>query len=268
MPFGGLLTVGLIGAGGSIFGGLLGKSAADKASEAQVKQQQFAIAEQRRQFDVTQQKAQPFISAGQTSIGELMKGVGNGTFGTVQQAPQYNGAPFTAPTLEEAQKTPGYQFTAQQGNKGILAGAAATGGAISGGTLKALDTFNTGLADSTYNDVFARAFQTHQSGLADYQAKLAGYGAQLQGTQQAENELLAPAQIGAGSTANLATTGQQSAATIGGLMQGIGTAQAGGIVGGTNALTSGINNATNSATQALLLSKLLGPGGTGKGTPG
>lgn len=45
---------------------------------------------------------------------------------------------------------PGYQFNQQQGQQQTLAGAASMGMGLSGNTLTALDQFNTGLADSYY----------------------------------------------------------------------------------------------------------------------
>jgi hypothetical protein len=55
----------------------------------------------------------------------------------------------SATTLAALQATPGYQFTQQQGETGIL-NAASAGGGVSGNTLAALDQYNTGLASGTY----------------------------------------------------------------------------------------------------------------------
>lgn len=247
MPFGGLLTVGLIGAGSSIFSGLLGKSAANKAADQQTQAQQNAIAEQQREFNIAQGNSAPFVSAGQSSIAQLMEALKSGKFGvgSTGNIP----TDFKAPTLEEAQNTPGYQFAAQQGSKGVLQGAAAAGGAISGGTLKALDSFNSGLANSTYGDVFNRA-------LSGYQASLAGYGTKLAGQQQEFNQLFAPAQLGAGAASSINATGSTAATNIAQLMAGIGTSQAGGTLGGANSIAGGINGATNGILQAVTLGNL------------
>jgi hypothetical protein len=43
----------------------MGSSAAKKAEKAQTAAAQASLAEQRRQFDVTQQNLQPWLSAGQ-----------------------------------------------------------------------------------------------------------------------------------------------------------------------------------------------------------
>src|SRR5579862_3058487 len=176
MPFGGLLTVGLLGAGSSLFSGILGSNAAQDAAGQQVSAENHALNFQNQIWNQEQANIAPWLSSGQTSIAALMKALGNGSFGAGSNPT------FTAPTLAEAQQTPGYQFAAQQGSKGILEGAAAAGGAISGGTLKALDQFNTGLADTTYNDVFSRSLSTYQANLAKQ--------------SQEFGQMLAPAQLG------------------------------------------------------------------------
>ncbi|MEQ6654667.1 hypothetical protein ODX32_10845, partial [Salmonella enterica subsp. enterica serovar Typhimurium] len=63
---------------------------------------------------------------------------------------------FTAPTAEQARATPGYQFTFNQGMQGINSSAAAKGLGVSGANIRGAADYATGLADSTYNDVFSR----------------------------------------------------------------------------------------------------------------
>lgn len=249
MPFGGLLTVGLIGAGGSIFSGIMGSSAAKTAAQQQADSAQQALDFQKQIWQTEQQNQAPFLQAGQTSIGMLMQGLQNGTFG-----PGSNPS-FSAPTLEEARSTPGYQFTAQQGSKGILQGAAAAGGAISGGTLKALDQYNTGLADTTYNDVFNRSLATYSTG--------------LQKQAQEYQQLYNPAALGEGSVQALNNSGTATANNVGNLMTQIGNAQASGTVGSANAISSGVTGGVNNFLQMLMLGKYLGTPGApaGGGTP-
>lgn len=236
MPFGGLLTAGLIGAGGSIFSGLFGASAAKKAAQQQVAQQEKALAFQQQEYADQKANQAPFLQAGQYSIGQLMSGLKNGTFGP-DSIPA-----FKAPTLAEAQATPGYEFTRQQGEQGIERGAAAAGGAFTGGTLKALASFNSGLADSTYNDVFTRAMQA--------------YNAQLTGQNQAFGQLASTAGIGEGAAVNLGAAGAQAAQTVGNTLTNIGSAQAAGTIGSASALTGAINGATNAATAPFYLNYL------------
>jgi hypothetical protein len=249
MPFGGLLTAGLIGAGGSIISGLFGASAATKAARAQVAEQEKALAFQQSVYADQKANQAPFVQAGQFSIGKIAEGLQNGTFGPGSIAA------FKAPTLEEARATPGYAFTAEQGDLGIQRGSAAAGGAITGGTLKALDQFNTGLADATYNNVFARA--------------LAGYNTQLQSQAQSFGQLATTAGIGENAANNVNTNGTQASATIGNTLGNIGNDTAAGIVGSTNSIIGAVNGATSALTTPFYLNYLKssqgGSNGSGSG---
>ena len=264
--------MGLIAGGGSLISGLLGSKASKTAATQQTTADQQALDFQKEIFQQQQTNQQPFLNAGQQSIGQLMTAIQNGQFGpgSLPAVPNAPSTPFTAPTLDEAQQTPGYQFTAQQGSKGVLQGAAAAGGAISGGTLKALDQYNTNLANTTYGDVFNRALSTYNAGLSGYASQLAGYQT-AQGAQQQEyNQLYNPAALGEGSVAAINNTGSAVSQNVGNLMTQVGNAQAAGTVGSTNAFTAGISGATSSAMLPFLMQALkkpaaTAPAGTGPG---
>lgn len=85
---------------------------------------------------------QPFIAAGQSAQGEL-----NGLLNIDGNTAAGTAASTTA--LNNYLTSAGYDFTSQQGNRAITANASVNGLLDSGGTLKALDQYNTGLA-STY----------------------------------------------------------------------------------------------------------------------
>lgn len=246
MPFRGLLTVGLIGAGSSLFSGIFGANKAKQAADQQVAQQQKALDFQKGVYGDTKANQQPFVQAGQASISQLMEAIKNGTYGPGSIATP---AAFKAPTLEEARNSPGYQFTKEQGELGITRGAAAAGGAFTGGTLKALAGFDTGLADSTYGNVFNRAMQGYNASLADYQSK-------LQGQAQSFNQLSSIAGLGENAAANAGNNGAQASSTIGNTLGNIGNAQAAGTVGAANALTAGLGGAANAATTPFYLQYL------------
>ncbi len=246
MPFGGALTVGLIGAGSSLFSGLFGASQAQKAAQAQTKQEQAALDFQKAVYGDTVANQRPFVDAGQFALARLEGGFSDGTFGAGSIKPPPT---FTAPTLEDARNTPGYQFTQQQGEQGILRGSAAAGGAFSGGTLKSLSRFDTGLADSTYNDVFGRALQ-------GYGTAMQGYQAQLAAQNQAFNQTSAVAGLGENAAANVGNAGAQASTTIGNTLGSIGNSQSAGIIGSTNAITGGIQGAVNGATVPFYLQQL------------
>ncbi len=218
-------TAAIIGGIGSVASGAISSHAAGSAANKEV-----AAAQQ------AEQQIQPWANPGTQSIGQLMQGFQNGTLGP-GSIPA-----FTAPTADQAAATPGYQFTQQQGERGVLAGSSAMGGSLGGGTLKALDQYNTGLANSTYNDVFNRS--------------LAGYNAQLAGQQQGFNQLF-----------NVSGQGLGAATNVGNLMTQAGNAQAAGTIGQANAWNSAISGITGNAQQGLLLNGALGGVNSGVNFP-
>ncbi len=255
---------GIVSGAGSLLGGLFGAGASKSAASQQAAAAQQAIALQNKIFDTQQANQKPYQDAGATSIQQLMSDLKSGKF-NIGAAPTAPGAPtpFAAPTAEEAAATPGYQFTQQQGEQAINRGQAAAGGAFTGGTLKALDQFNSGLANSTYNDVFNRNLNTYQTNLnatmGNYQQQLQGYGAQLQGTGQAFQQEFAPAQLGENAAASINNTGSQVANNLGNLITSEGNTNAAGTIGAANSLIGGATGLTNSLGSAISLAGLLKP---------
>jgi hypothetical protein len=265
----GALLGGALGATGSVVSGVLGSSAAETAASEQAQQEQNAIQLQQQIFGQQQQNIEPFLAGGQQNLSTLMSQFQNGTFGAgslppVPTAPGPFTTTFTPPTLAQAEQAPGYQFQAQQGEKGVLEAAAAGGGAISGGTLNAAGQYQQNLAQTDYNNVFNQALSTYGTALQGYQANLAGYGQQLAGyqtqagaQQQAFGQELAPITLGENAASSLNNTSTQAAQNLTQLLTSLGATQAAGTVGSTNAITGAISNATGNASQALLLSQLL-----------
>lgn len=85
----------------------------------------------------------PFMTAnqGMTPTGQPTGGPPNAS--TVSQ-------PSTGTMLQTLRDTPGYQFQKQEGLDATANKASSMGMALSGNTLRALDSYSTGLADSTY----------------------------------------------------------------------------------------------------------------------
>ena len=213
------LVLGGLAAGGSLGSAALQSHAAGKAAD-----QQAAAAAQAQKY--LEQINQPYLDLGQLGVSQLMKGLGGGQYG-LGSIPQ-----FQAPTLEQARNSPGYRFEQQQGIDAIQRSAAARGGLGSGSTLKALQSFGTGLADTTYGDVFNRAMQ--------------GYQANLQAQGQMFGQDFGVAGLGQNTATNLGHS-------ISDLITGAGNARAAGTVGSANAWSSGINGATSGIMNALLL---------------
>lgn len=253
MPFGGLLLGGILGAGTSIFTGVNASNAQKTAAQQQQTWDQNGINQIQSTLGQQTQNQSPYTGAGSSSISMLMQALQSGKFGvgSTGTAPT-----FTAPTLADAQNAPGYQFAQQQGDKGILAAQAASGGAITGGTSKALEGYNENLAQTNYSNVYNQALQ-------GYQANLAGYQTNLAAQQQQFQQLLAPSQLGENATSSLNSNLTQGTLSIADLMSSIGTAQAGGTLGSTQALNQGIGGAVNSLSP--IIPAAFGPGSGGGG---
>lgn len=86
--------------------------------------------------------------------------------------------PFSGLSASEFQQSPGFQFALQQAMNAVQHSAAARGTLLTGGTLKALQGYATGLANQDYQNAFQRALQTHQTQYNDlYNLANLGLGA-------------------------------------------------------------------------------------------
>ncbi len=70
-------------------------------------------------------------------------------------------ADFQAPTLQQAQNEPGFQFALEQGLKAMENSKAYQGTYRSGGTIKGLNDYARNAANQNYNDVFRRSGETY-----------------------------------------------------------------------------------------------------------
>lgn len=253
MPFGGLLTLGIIGAGTSLASGFLGSRSANQAAQAQEQSTRYAadlsrlsskeaLELQRWIFEQQQQNQQPWLEAGQGALLQLRDLLAPG--GELRQGFTWDPKDF--------QGDPGYQFRVGEGEKAIQRSAAARGGALGGATLKALARFGQDYASNEYDRAFGRAFntfQTNQGNTFNRLSALAGTG------QQAVNQLNSDAgTYGANAGSNILGTGT----TLANLATQGGNARASGYVGAGNAWQQALGGAGNTA-QSLYLMNMLRP---------
>jgi hypothetical protein len=232
----GLAIAGGIGAAGSIGGSLIGAHATSSAASKQETAEEQALQFQEQEYADQKANQSPYIGAGQSALSDLMAAISSGKYGPGAIAP------FTAPTAADAQATPGYQFTQNQGEQGIERGAAAAGGAFTGGTLKSLASFDSGLADSTYQQTYGNALNTYQANLA--------------AMNQGFNQLSSIAGLGENAAANAGNTGAQASSTIGNTLSSIGSTEASGTLGVANSITGGINGVTGALSTPFYLNYL------------
>lgn len=234
---GGSIAAAGIGTAGSLAAGGEQASASKNAAALQAQEAQNALNEQTREFNTQQSNLAPWLQTGQGAI-QTLSGL----------VPQLNAAganypSFTAPTAEQAQQTPGYQFALQQGEQGVQNSAAARGGLLSGNTLAAEQQYGQGLASTTYQQTYNNALQSYQQAYNQFQnqqtntynryANLAGLG------QTAAAQLGQEGQAAAANTANIdLNTGAQQGASL----QNAAAATASGYVGASNAATGAIGN--------------------------
>jgi hypothetical protein len=122
-----------------VAGSLLQKSAVDKASSD-------ARAAQQEARDQARADLAPWVGTGGTANTATSDILG------------LNGPDAATAARNRFQTSPGYQFAFDQGLRAVDAGAAASGMLRSGATLKAEQTFGTGLADQEFTNYYNRLF--------------------------------------------------------------------------------------------------------------
>lgn len=231
----------LIAGGAGLLGAAVTSDGAKSAANTQADAANRATDLQNQQWQQTQANMKPYMGLGGSAISPLLKAMGytqtenadgSFNFGSTDTSNPLMQR-FSAPTAAEAQATPGYQFTLDQGLKAAQNSAAARGLGTSGAALKGASTFASGLADSTYNDVYQRAlntFNTNYSSAANNVNRLTG--------------LVGSGQNAAG---GMGALGAQTAANIGSNLTGSANAQAAGRISSANALTNALGGMGNNA---------------------
>lgn len=194
-------------AGATVLTGMMGANAASDAASVQVASADRAAQLQQQQFERQIELQKPWREAGERALNKL------------EGASDYT--PFGA---AQFQADPGYAFRLAEGQKALDRQAAARGGLISGGALKAASRYGQEMGSQEYTNAFNRYQTERQARLGPLQS-LAGVG------QTSVNQLGAAGQAMA---SGVGEAGMQSA-----------NARASGYVGGANALNSAVGNIGN-----------------------
>ena len=204
---------------------IIGADASRRASNTQADAANRAADLQYKQYqeDVARQK--PFYDVGVNALPELVA------------ASKYT--PFG---MQQFQQDPGYAFRLKEGQQALDRQAAARGGLISGGALKAAARYGQEMGSQEYTNAFNRYQAERQARLGPLQS-LTGMG---QTTAQ---------QIGA--------AGSNMASNVGNAMGSAAAARASGYVGGANALTSGLGTYLNYSQGQNMVNALQRGGGGG-----
>jgi hypothetical protein len=183
---------------------LFGSSAANKAANTQAAAADRAAQLQQEQFNRQVELQAPFRDVGVRALPEL------------EAASRYT--PFG---MGEFQADPGYAFRLSEGQKALDRQAAARGGLISGGALKAAQRYGQEMGSQEYTNAFNR-YQTER------QARL--------------NPLQSLAGMAQTSTGQLGQAGQAMASGVGEAGGQAAQARASGYMGGANALSQGLTS--------------------------
>jgi hypothetical protein len=206
-------------AGAVVGSALIGSKASGKAAETQAAAAEQGTAAQERMFNRQVELQEPWRQAGQTALNALVPLSTN----------------YQKFGMGQFQQDPGYAFRLSEGQKALDRQAAARGGLISGGALKAAQRFGQDLGSQEYQNAFNR-YQVERNAMLNPLQSLAGVG------QTATNALTGAAgQFGQNQAAGLANAAQ---------------ARASGYVGGANALTSGLGQYLNYSQGQSLLNRL------------
>jgi len=215
-------------AGAVVVSSAIGANASSKAASTQSAAADRAAELQNQQYQQTRQDQMPWMEAGKTALNALTPLATNYT-------------PFG---MDQFKADPGYGFRLSEGLKQLGHQAGARGGLISGQTLKGLQDYAQNSASNEYTNAFNRYQAERQARLAPLQS-LAG--------------------VGQSTAAQLGTAGAANAGAVGNYLTGGAAAQAAGMVGGANAVTSGLGTYLNYNQSNNLINALRNNQGGGGG---
>ena len=185
---------------------------------------------QRRMYEESVARQQPFMQAGQNALNKLIPLSDYQKFG-----------------MDQFQQDPGYAFRMSEGMKGLERSAAARGGLLSGATLKGIQRYGQDLGSQEYQNAFNR-YQSERSAQLNPLQSLAGVG------QTTANTLGGYGQTYANQANQL---GMTNAANQGNLALGMGNIRASQYGNAGSALNTALNTDFNA------LGRRFGFGGSG-----
>ena len=230
------ITGSVIGAGASLIGGVMGSNSAKKAAEAQAAAAREQLALQRRMYEETTARNQPWLNTGGGANNRLATILGTG--GNAGDADY--GSLTRNFSMDDylSNKDPGYQFGLDTGMNALNAQNAATGGLHSGAALKAAQRYGVDYGSTKYNDAYNR-WSSNRSNVY--------------------NMLSGQSNVGLNAANNTGAAGSNYANAGGGDITGAGNAAASGYIGSANAynsaIGSGIGQYQNNQLMTLLGNK-------------
>jgi hypothetical protein len=244
-------------AGATVLGAVVGANASNKAASTQaaaatqsadtskqISDQQIALqreqfnaqkALEREQFEYQKSLQKPFQEAGVNALSQMRSGA------FAQPAAFKFGA-------SDYQADPGYAFRLAEGQKALDRQAAARGGLISGGALKAAQRYGQEMGSQEFQNAYNRALTGYNTDVArsdtgyNRLASMAGIG------QTATDKIGAAGQSMVG---GIGAAGQNMTSGISGSLGAYGNAASDAYMGAANARASGYVGTANAVNQGL-----------------
>jgi hypothetical protein len=199
-------------AGAALAGGLISSQGQKQAAQTQAAAADRSGELQKQIFEQQMAGQEPYRQAGLTGQNRLMELLGLGGNASAAGYGKY-GRDFS---MADYQADPGYAFRLSEGQKALDRQAAARGGLISGGALKAATRYGQDMGSQEYQNAFNR-YQTNRSNqlqplgnlmasgqsAASNQGQAAGnYGTNVGQAYMASGQANAAGQLGMGNTIN------------------------------------------------------------------
>lgn len=249
----------IIGAGGAVGSAVIGAHAAGSASSDYGQQIDKAIEGMNAAEGRVGNLYDPYVGMGKMGI-QGLENSGlfgaptydtNGSLASNSLGEQWN-TPFTAPTAQQVADTPGYQFAKEEGMNGIQQSAASQGNLLTGGTMKGLESYGTGLANQYYQQAYNNALDQYMN----------NYNIFNQNQANQYNRLMGATGLGLNATNSLASANMSGAESIANLLAGKGTATANAALAGGNAWSNGLSGATQAIQLGMMNQNKSGYGGS------
>jgi hypothetical protein len=205
-------------------------AASDRSAQLQRETAKEQLELQRRVYEESVARQKPFYDVGVNALPELV-----------------NASRYTPFGMDQFQQDPGYAFRLKEGQKALERSAAARGGLISGGALKAAQQYGQEMGSQEYLNAFNR-YQTERAARLNPLQSLTGMG------QTTANTLGAAGQNYATGAGNIAGT---MASNVGNIYTQQGINQGNAMITGAQA------RATSYGNTADLLGRFYGGGGSG-----
>lgn len=143
----------IIGGAVGLAGGALQSGAAGKAADNAQRDLSLAVPQLQQNYNTSVGAFSPFSDVSKLSLQDQQDLLG------------LNGQEAATAAMSKFQQSPGYQFSMDQGMRAIDAGAASKGLLHSGATIKAEQTFGTGLANQEFGNYYNRLMGLSGMGL-------------------------------------------------------------------------------------------------------